>query len=97
MSANLTHASLTKNQEEYFYTAHSGIRDSLHELYMIDSQKQKSRKSEYVPHPNLLICPIDCRAKITALFASAQQSIVIRGQYIRDSQIQNLLLAKKKA
>jgi hypothetical protein len=88
---------LTKNQEEYFYTADTGIRDSLHALYMIDSQQISVPASGYIPHSNLLICPIDCRVKITALFASAKHSIVIRGQYIHDDKLQKLLLSKKKA
>lgn len=50
-------------------------------------------------HPNLLICPINCRSKIVYLLQSARKSIDIQNQYIKDDEIQQLLLryAKKLA
>ena len=46
-------------------------------------------------HPNLVVCPFNCRKRIEALLNHAQSSIVMYQQYIADNDIQKILSAKK--
>jgi phosphatidylserine/phosphatidylglycerophosphate/cardiolipin synthase-like enzyme len=48
-------------------------------------------------HPNLVVCPFNCRQHIESLLQHAQTSIIMYQQYIADTNIQKILRAKKDA
>jgi phosphatidylserine/phosphatidylglycerophosphate/cardiolipin synthase-like enzyme len=45
-------------------------------------------------HPNLVVCPLNCRAVIEAMLSGAEESIIIQTQYILDPAILALLRHK---
>ena len=47
-------------------------------------------------HPNLVVCPINCRSRIESLLQSSQASIIMYQQYIADNDIQKILSEKQK-
>jgi predicted nucleotide-binding protein len=47
-------------------------------------------------HPNLVVCPFNCRDVIKTLLESAEKSIVIQTQYITDNEILNILHKKSE-
>jgi phosphatidylserine/phosphatidylglycerophosphate/cardiolipin synthase-like enzyme len=91
-TANLSFTSFTKNREYFFISSHSGVLASLHKIF------QKDRKAEPLEqkdlHPNLVVCPLNCRAVIEHLITHAKKSIVIQTQYITDPVLKNLLASK---
>ena len=96
-TANLTHSSFEKNREYFWVSRDNEIHDNLKKIFESDRTWHPVTSSEI--HPNLLICPINCRSKIVYLLQSARKSIDIQNQYIKDDEIQQLLLryAKKLA
>ena len=89
-TANLTHSSFEKNREYFWISRDNEIHDNLKKIFESDRAWNPVTSDEI--HPNLLICPINCRSKIVYLLKSARQSIDIQNQYIKDDQIQQLLL-----
>jgi cardiolipin synthase len=67
---------------------------NLQQLFNAD-RKGKPLKSNQI-HPNILVCPINCRHVIQSLISGAQSSIIIQNQYIEDKTLTTLLLAKQK-
>jgi hypothetical protein len=47
-------------------------------------------------HPNLVVCPLNCRQHIEALLVHAKRNIIMYQQYIADNSIQNILRSKKR-
>lgn len=92
-TANLTHSSFDKNREYLFITRHSDIIANLKVLF------EKDRLGEPISpqdiHPNILVCPINCREVIQTLLQSAQDSLIIQTQYIQDPTIQDLVIHSK--
>jgi cardiolipin synthase A/B len=93
-TANLTHSTFTTNREYFFYSHHSGVYQSLATIFDKDWKGETIRYSDI--HPNLLVCPINCRAVLENLIESAKSSIVIENQYIEDPSLLWLLGEKIK-
>lgn len=88
-TSNLTKNSFDNNREYYFVTRDQNIISNLQMLFDRDRKWQKILKSD-VNH-NLLVCPLDCRLKISKLISDAQKSIIIQNQQIDDIQLITLL------
>jgi phosphatidylserine/phosphatidylglycerophosphate/cardiolipin synthase-like enzyme len=84
-TANLTKSSLESNREHFYYGTDPDIRENLVKLFDIDRQGSGLKASDL--HPNLVVCPMNCRAIVEALLESAKESILIQTQYILDPQI----------
>ena len=92
-TANLTHSSLFINREYMFHTSDTGILQSLKHIFAKDRAGESLQLSDI--HPNLLVCPINCRGVIEHLLASAKTSIIIQTQYINDPSIIDSLMNQK--
>ncbi len=88
-TANLTHSSFFSNREYFFYSQHTWIYQSLSTIFKKDRQWESIKYTDI--HPNLLVCPINCRNVLEYLISSANTSIFIQNQYIEDSNLLWLL------
>jgi len=88
-TANLTHSSFFSNREYFFWSYDTGVYNSLYNIFQKDWAGESIKKSDI--HPNLLICPINCRSIIEYMISSARESIYIQNQYIEDKRLQKLL------
>ncbi|MDD3262995.1 MAG: phospholipase D-like domain-containing protein [Candidatus Absconditabacteria bacterium] len=88
-TANLTHSTFATNREYFFYSHHSGVFQSLATIFDKDWKGETIRYSDI--HPNLLVCPVNCRAVLENLIESAKSSIIIENQYIEDPRLLLLL------
>ena len=93
-TSNLNASSFTNNREYIFYTEHPGIIASLSGIFYKDRTGLPILKSDI--HPNLAVCPINCRGIIEWLISGARSSIMIQNQYIDDNRIRDFLLARQK-
>lgn len=93
-TANLTKSSFESNREHFFYSNDSGFRDSLEKL--VDADWAWDDLSTLNLHPNLVVCPFNCREIIKTLLESAEKSIVIQTQYIVDDEILDILHKKSE-
>lgn len=91
-TANLTHSSFENNREFFFVSTNPIIKKNLEELFDKD-RNWTALKPEDI-HPNLLFCPIDCRAKIETLLQSAQKNLRIYNQYITDDRLLDIIKTK---
>ena len=66
-TANLTYSSFFSNREFFFISYDPIIHANLQALFVKDWSGEKLSPSDI--HPNLLICPIDCRHKIETLIS----------------------------
>lgn len=88
-TANLTHSTFATNREYFFYSHHSWVFQSLATIFDKDWKGETIRYSDI--HPNLLVCPVNCRAVLENLIESAKSSIIIENQYIEDPRLLLLL------
>jgi len=88
-SANLTQSAFTTNTEHFFVTSYDAIRENLIELFKMDRAWVSYGDAEI--HPNLLVCPINCRAKIVSIIESAENSVYIMHQYLKDDALTDLV------
>lgn len=91
-TANLTASSFTKNREHFLYGIDTTILSWLTQVFLNDWYDTAYYASDL--HPNIVICPINCRAVVEWLLSSATQSIVIQTQYITDPSIMDILKEK---
>lgn len=94
-TANLGYPSFFRNREFFFISHDVLILENLRVIFAKDRAGQKLLPEDI--HPNLLICPIDCRHKITTLLSGAKRSIIAYEQYIVDPAILALLTGKQQA
>lgn len=92
-TANMTYSSFAKNREIYFLSYDDATLASLRHIFMKDRQGREIQRSDI--HPNILVCPINCRERIESLLSSAQSSIRMYQQYVADDRIQHILRRKK--
>lgn len=78
--------------EHFFITDNTLIRDNLVSLFDKDWNGITITPEDI--HPNLLVCPIDCRAKIMDMIAQAQDSIYVYHQYLTDPALTQLIHQK---
>lgn len=83
-SANITFSAF-RNREHFFVTYDTGIISWLTYLFAKDWSGESIQEQEI--HPNILLCPIDCRDDILSLIIWAEESIWIQTQYISDPTI----------
>lgn len=93
-TANLTHSTFASNREYFFSSQHTGVYQSLATIFQKDWEGKPITFSDI--HPNLLVCPINCRAILEHLIESAKHSILIQNQYIEDPRLLELLGEKIK-
>lgn len=93
-TANLTKSSFESNREHFFYSNDTGFHDSLEKLF--DADWVGDDLSTLNLHPNLVVCPLNCRDVIKTLLESAEKSIVIQTQYIVDDEILDILRKKSE-
>lgn len=93
-TANLTKSSFESNREHFFYSNDSDFHDSLEML--VDADWVWNDLSTLNLHPNLVVCPFNCREIIETLLESAEKSIVIQTQYIVDDEILDILHKKSE-
>ena len=93
-TANLTKSSFESNREHFFYSEDKEFHDSLNQLF--DADWVGDDLSTLDLHPNLVVCPINCRDVIKTLLESAEKSIVIQTQYIVDKEILDILHKKSE-
>lgn len=91
-TANRTKSSFESNREHFYHSTNPEIRENLVQLFDSDWQGSGFKASQL--HPNLVVCPINCRAVIETLLRSAQKSITIQTQYVLDPQILAILHQK---
>jgi len=94
-TSNLNKSSFVGNREYIFYTENTGIISSLSGIFYKDRIGLPLLKSDI--HPNLAVCPINCRGVIEHLISSARSSIIIQNQYIDDARILSLIQEKQKS
>ncbi len=91
-TANLTHSSFFKNREYWFRSTHPEVLASLHKIFGKDRNQQEILLEDI--HPNILVCPINCRIGLETLLQSAKESIIMQEQYLADERIVELLKNK---
>lgn len=91
-TANLSYSSFMKNREIFFFWKDTGVTISLQNLFYNDRMSQRTHSWDL--HPNLVVCPINCRDRLESLLQSAQSSIMMYQQYIADERIQHILREK---
>jgi hypothetical protein len=77
-TANLTQSAF-KNREYFVFGNDPAIRESLHTIFLQDREGKAIDPA--IIHPNLLVCPINCREVLESMIA----------QYIADDRILELL------
>lgn len=93
-TANVTHSAFTSNREHFFLTQNETIRQNLLSLFNKDRSGTPLIPSDI--HPNLLVCPIDCRDKLITLLSSSQDQIRMMHQYMTDDTLQDIIKTKKQ-
>jgi phosphatidylserine/phosphatidylglycerophosphate/cardiolipin synthase-like enzyme len=88
-TANLTKSSFESNREHFFFSKDEAVRDSLSQLFEKDWAGEKLNADQL--HPNLVFCPINCRAVIETMLKKAEESIIIQTQYILDPAVLAIL------
>lgn len=91
-TANLTKSSFDKNREYVFSSQNENVRKSLEKVFEKDWVWSGLNRNDI--HPNLLICPVNCRLVIENILSGAKKSIWIQNQYITDLDILKLLRDK---
>ncbi len=91
-TANLTKSSFFKNREYWFWGSNPEVLTSLNKIFDKDWQQQTISAQDI--HPNLLVCPLNCRAGLETLLQSAKESIIMQEQYLADDRVINILKSK---
>jgi len=91
-TANLSHSSYSLNKEHFVFGQDIDILKNLNYIFESDWTWNKIDIDKI--HPNLVICPIDCRIKIESLLQNANSSIFVYQQYIKDPNIQKIIWQK---
>ncbi len=91
-TANLTASSFTKNREHFLYGTDTTILSWLIQVFLDDWYDREYFAADL--HPNIVVCPINCRDVVEWLLSSAGQSITIQTQYITDPAIMDILKEK---
>jgi len=91
-TANLTNGGFNTSREYYTQITDSAVVANLQALFDADWKGKPLDASQI--HPNLLVCPINCRDIIQSLIRWAQKSIIIQNQYIEDPALAKIIAAK---
>lgn len=88
-SWNFTYSAFHKSREFFLKIEQKDILENLNYIFDQDWEWKQIDKNKV--HPNLLICPIDCREKIEFLLSNAEQSIKIQTQSLQDDNLIKIL------
>lgn len=88
-TANLTYTSFRRNREYRVIGDNKEVRRSLEHVLMADWSGGTIPLG--VVHPNLLVCPLNCREHLKWLLEAAEQEVIIEAQYIQDKEIVAIL------
>lgn len=91
-TANLTKSSFEWNREYVFASENENVRKSLENIFEKDRIGSWINRKDI--HPNLLVCPVNCRLVIENILSWAKKSIRIQNQYITDLGILKILREK---
>jgi cardiolipin synthase A/B len=94
-TANLTEWGFNKSREYYTQITNSWVVANIQALFDADRKGKPLKPSQI--HPNILVCPINCRTKIQALIKAASGSIWIQNQYLEDPALLKLVKSKQSA
>lgn len=92
-TANLTNGGFNTSREYYVQITDPTIIANLQALFDADWKGEPLDASQI--HPNILVCPINCRSTLQSLIRNAHSSIIIQNQYIEDPAIAKLIASKK--
>ena len=92
-TANLSYSSFWRNRDYWFIGEQPEIAASLSNIFTKDHAGQALSYDDV--HPALLVCPLDCRKKITDAIWKAERFIWIEAQYIQDEGIVATLRKKQ--
>jgi len=90
-TANLT-LSAFRNREFFLIGDDPDIWKNLHHIFLKDWNGETISIDEI--HPNILVCPINCRTAVEMLLNSAEKSIKIHTQYIVDRSVIDILKSR---
>lgn len=94
-TSNLSYSSFHNNREYMITTENTWAVGSLDRILEKDWNGQKL--TVWDVHPNLMVCPIDCRSKTLSLIDRAEKSLSLQTQYIQDKEIiEHLMQAKSR-
>ncbi len=91
-TANLTKSSFETNREYIFLSQDKKVLDSMKNIFEKDRVGSGINRKDI--HPNLLVCPVNCRLVIENILSWAKKSILIQNQYITDIGILKILREK---
>ena len=83
-SANLTYSSFNKNREFIFFSEDKILQQNLEKIFLYDWNNLGLTPKDI--NPQLLVCPIDCKPKLTNILKNAK-SILIAHQNLEDKDI----------
>lgn len=92
-TANLSYSSFRRNREYWFVGHQPAVIVSLQNIFDKDYVGESLSHKDI--HPALLVCPLDCREKITDALWDAEEAIWIEAQYIEDESIVSVLRKKQ--
>lgn len=92
-TANLGFDAFNRQREYYIAGKDPSILANLKMLFEKD-RKGEAIKSEDI-HPNLIVCPIDCREKISWYLKAAKKSIYTENQYLQDPEVISILQSQR--
>lgn len=91
-TANLTVSSFSKNREHFLYGDNPTILSWLVWVFLDDRYDRPYYAGQL--HPDIVVCPINCRSVVQWLLSSAKHSIIIQTQYITDPKVLDILKEK---
>ncbi len=94
-TANLTDGGFNKSREYYVQLTDSWVVANIQALFDADRKWKPLTISQI--HPNILVCPINCRSKIQVLIKAATGSIWIQNQYLEDPALLKLISQKQSS
>ncbi len=93
-TANLWYQWFWNNREYWFETKDEGIVENMKWLHTQDREWNTIHPVDI--HEALWFCPINCRRKLNAFIAWAQESIHIQAQYLKDPLLLQQLIRRQK-
>ena len=92
-TANLGFDAFFRQREYYVAGRDPAILANLKMLFEKDRNGESIQAEDI--HPNLIVCPIDCREKISWYLRAAKKSIYTENQYLQDPEIISILQSQR--
>lgn len=84
-SSNVTYSAMFNNREHHVVVTKPEIVKSI--SYVLEQDRNHKPLDHTQIHPNIIVCPLHCRAKIESLIDMATGSLWMQTQYIQDTRI----------